>query len=123
VKLRLWYDTTFGLFRASGREQNENPAFITLKALGIPLVPGIPHDYFHAVAPRIGLAWAPGGAGNTVIRAGFGLYYNDLSQNGWVNAFQAVNHPPAGLLGASYQGALIDPGYKTPYAIQASFGL
>jgi hypothetical protein len=29
-----------------------------------------------------------------VIRAGFGLFYNDLAQNGWVTAFQAVNEPP-----------------------------
>ena len=29
--------------------------------------------------------------GTTVIRAGIGLYYNDLAQNGWVTAFQAVN--------------------------------
>ena len=26
-----------------------------------------------------------------MIRAGFGMYYNDLAQNGWVTAFQAVN--------------------------------
>jgi hypothetical protein len=56
-----------------------------------------------------------------VLRAGFGLYYNELAQNGWVNAFQAVNTPFSGLLTAGDQGALIDPGYKTPYAVQASF--
>jgi hypothetical protein len=38
-----------------------------------------------------------------------------------VNAFQAVNTPFSGLLGPGQQGALIDPGYKTPYAVQASF--
>ncbi|HXB56104.1 MAG TPA: TonB-dependent receptor [Vicinamibacteria bacterium] len=122
LNLGLRYDTTFGLFTASGREQDQNSAYITLKALGLDLVSGIPHDYRGAIAPRIGLAWAPGGSGKTVVRAGIGLYYNDLAQNGWVAAFQAVNAPPAGLLQPADKGALIDPRYKTPYALQASLG-
>jgi TonB dependent receptor len=121
VNVGLRYDTTYGLFIASGRGQTQNPAYVTLKALGIHLAPGIPHDYRGALAPRIGVAWSPGNAGKTVLRAGFGLYYNDLAQNGWVNAFQAVNTPFSGLLTAGDQGALIDPGYKGPYAVQASF--
>ena len=118
----LRYDTTFGLFRAEGRLQDQNPAVATLNALGIPLSPGIPHDYRRAVAPRLGLAYSPGGSANTVIRAGVGLYYNDLSQNGWVNAFQAVNTPLSGRLGPGDQGAVIDPQYHTPYALEASAG-
>src|SRR6202795_2169808 len=38
VNYGLRYDTSFGLFDASGRSQLENPAYLTLKALGIPLV-------------------------------------------------------------------------------------
>jgi hypothetical protein len=118
------YDTTFGLFRASGREQNQNPAVATLRAQGIALAPGIPHDYRGAVAPRLGIAYSPGTSGRTVIRAGIGLYFNDLSQNGWVNAFQAVNQPFNGsLLAAGQQGTVIDPRYRTPYALQASAGV
>ena len=116
------YDTTFGLFIASGRDQSQNPAYVTLQALGIPLVSGVPHDYRKAIAPRVGFAFAPGGSDRTVFRGGAGLYYNDLAQNGWVTAFQAVNEPFSGLLPAGAQGALIDPHYKTPYAIQASLG-
>jgi hypothetical protein len=127
----LRYDTTFGLFVAEGRQQDQNPAFVTLKALGIALVPGIPHDYRRAFAPRLGIAYSPGSSNRTVIRAGAGLYCNDLTQNGWVNAFQAVNQPlssvplgPNGLpLGPGDQGALIDPNYRSPYAFQASFGV
>jgi len=123
LNLGARYDTTYGLFTASGRSQDQNPAFITLKDLGINLVSGVPHDYRGAIAPRVGLAWSPGGSENTVLRAGFGLYYNDLAQNGWVDAFRAVDVPFSGLLTPGAQGALIDPGYKTPYAIQASFEL
>jgi hypothetical protein len=127
----LRYDTTFGLFSASGRSQLENPAFLTLQALGIPLVSGAPHDYRKGLGPRIGVAYSPGQSQNTVIRGGFGLFFNDLAQNGWVNAFQAVNTAPGdcivptdpGCIPAGGAGALIDPRYKTPYAIHVTAGV
>src|SRR5271155_5331359 len=131
VNYGLRYDTTFGLFSASGRSQLENPAYLTLKALGIPLVTGAPQDYRHAFAPRIGVAYTLGQSASTVVRAGFGLYYNDLAQNGWVTAFQAVNAPPAacvvptdpGCLPPGSAGALIDNRYRTPYAIHTTAGV
>jgi Carboxypeptidase regulatory-like domain/TonB dependent receptor len=130
VNYGLRYDTTFGLFDASGRSQLENPAYLTLKALGIPLVSSTPQDYRHAFAPRLGIAYSPGQSGSTVFRAGFGLYYNDLAQNGWVTAFQAGNTPAGpcvvptdpGCLPAGSAGALIDGRYRTPYAIHTTAG-
>jgi len=126
----LRYDNTFGLFSASGRSQLENPALLTLRALGIPLVGGVPHDYRKQFGPRVGVAYSPGQSQSTVIRAGFGLFFNDLAQNGWVNAFQAVNAPPGtcviptdpGCVPAGGMGALIDPRYRTPYAIHLTGG-
>jgi len=109
----LRYDTTFGLFLASGRDQDSNPALLALRAAGVPFAGGIPHDYRGAVAPRIGLAYSPG-SGDWVLRSGFGLYYNDLAQNGWAEAFQAVNG------GANPPSSMIDPDYHTPYSLQAS---
>jgi hypothetical protein len=90
VNYGLRYDTSFGLFAASDRSQLDNPAYLTLKALDIPLIQGAPQDYRKAFGPRLGIVYSPGHSGTTVIRAGFGLYYNDLAQNGWVAAFQAV---------------------------------
>lgn len=124
VNFGLRYDTTFGLFRASGRTQDQNPAVVALNALGISLAPGIPHDYRGAIAPRLGIAYAPGKSGTTVLRAGIGLYYNDLAQNGWVDAFRAVNNGSVGaVLGPGDQGAVIAPSYHSPYALQASAGI
>ncbi len=130
VNYGLRYDTTFGLFTASGRSQLENPAYLSLKALQIPLIPGAPHDYRKAFGPRTGIAYSPGSSGTTVIRAGFGLYYDDLAQNGWVTALQAVNAIPQpctspgnlGCISGGGSGAVIDPHYKTPYALHATGG-
>jgi hypothetical protein len=136
----LRYSTTNGLFIGSGRSQTENSGYITLAALGIPLVTGAPQDDRKQIAPRIGLAFSPSSNGNTVLRGGFGLYYNDLAQNGWATAFQAVNAPPdtcvdpvANPGGAENTGCipgnsaggtanLIDSRYKTPYAMHISGG-
>ncbi|HLW80555.1 MAG TPA: carboxypeptidase regulatory-like domain-containing protein [Candidatus Acidoferrales bacterium] len=137
------YDTTFGLFIGSGRSQLENPAFLTLRALQIPLITSAPHDYRGQIQPRLGIAYSPGTSEKTVFRAGIGLYYNDLAQTGWVTALQAVNTPPGpctnpaadpnlqnandagcipGAAGGG-NGAIIAPGYRTPYALHASAGV
>lgn len=132
------YDTTFGLFIGSGQSQAENPAFLTLKALQIPLINAVPRDDRMQVQPRLGIAYSPGESEKTVIRAGVGLYFNDLAQNGWVTALQAVNGGPAictlvstapltlqgsGCLPGGSEGSIIAGGYKAPYALHASAGL
>ncbi len=111
----LRWQSTFGLFIASGHDQTFNPSFSLLPSFGLSL--GAPQDDHKQFGPRLGLAYSPGNSGRTVIRAGFGLFYNDLAQNGWAAALQAVNggpNPPA---------ALIDPNYKTPYALHATGGI
>ena len=133
LTLGVRYDTTFGLFTASGRTQAANPALQTLQALDIPLAHSAPNDYRGAIAPRLGVVYSLGSSRRTVLRAGFGLFYNDLAQNGWVTAFQAVNTPEAVCLhpgnasclpgaAAGGAGSIIDPHYKTPYAVHATAG-
>jgi hypothetical protein len=144
VNYGLRYQTTFGLFDGSGRSELENSAYITLRALGIPIVPRVPHDDHEQIAPRLGIAYSPGSSGRTAIRAGFGMFYNDLAQNGWATAFQSINDTNAttgacsltgtqgdyslvgtGCLsgGAASTGNLIGSNYKTPYAIHITGGV
>ena len=137
VNYGLRYQTTFGLFSASGRSQTQNPAYSALQALGI--LKGVPHDYRKQFGPRLGIVYAPGGSEHTVIRAAFGMFYNDLAQNGWGSAFQAVNKTNFATGPCSFQqdpntkvyslsgscggGGVIAPNYKTPYAIHSSAGV
>ncbi len=142
INYGLRYQTTFGLFEGTGRTQVENNAYVTLQALQIPLTPTVPHDYRKQVAPRLGIAYAP--SEKTVFRAGFGMFYDDLAQNGWATAFQGVNNTNAttgtcalsggsgtyelagtGCLtgGAGATGNLIGSNYKTPYAIHITGGV
>ncbi len=116
INYGLRYDTTFGLFIASGHDQSVNPALA-----GNGVVLGIPHDYRKAFAPRLGLAYGLGSSGNTVLRGGVGLYFHDLAQNGWVEAFNAVNN--FNIQNASGPPSLIDPHYHTPYALHATAGV
>jgi len=111
----LRWQTTFGLFNASGLSQTANPSFSLLPSLGYPLA--VPHDDRKQVAPRLGITYSLGSDGKTVLRAGFGMFYDDLAQNGWATAFEAVDPNPAA------PPSLIDPNYKTPYAIHITGGV
>src|SRR6266478_1226785 len=62
------------------------------QTLGV--VEGIPRD-FNNVAPRFGLAWDPAGNGKTVVRAGYGIFYD---------------HP---LLAVAFDSATADGGRST----------
>ena len=144
VNYGLRWQTTYGLFTGSSHSQALNPAFLTLQTLQIPLSPSAPHDYRGQVGPRLGIVYSPGDSEKTVIRAGFGMFYNDLAQNGWATAFQGVNSSnvatgPCAFGGSNGSYALTGPGclqggngaagnliasnYKTPYSIHITAGV
>jgi hypothetical protein len=144
VDYGLRWQSTWGLFLGSGRTEADSAAYITLHALQIPVVPSLPHDDHEQVAPRIGLAYSLGQSETTVIHAGFGMYYDDLAQNGWATAFQALNNTnyttgPCSLTGgpgtyaltgsgcltggSGVTGNLVGSPYSTPYSIHVTTGV
>jgi len=56
--------------------------------------PGTPlySPYYKDFAPRLGLAWAPGGnAGKTVIRAGFGMYFSPNQMDDFTDGHESTS--------------------------------
>ncbi|HTW31086.1 MAG TPA: carboxypeptidase regulatory-like domain-containing protein [Candidatus Sulfotelmatobacter sp.] len=72
---------------------------------------GLTSTYYHAFAPRIGLAWTPGTSGKTSIRTGWGIFYNPIEE---LVMAQFGAEPPFG--GSSY---LYDTFFNTPFVYQA----
>ena len=72
---------------------------------GVP--PGLTQTCYKSLAPRLGLAWSPGGSGKTSVRAGFGLFYNPIEQ---LVLEQFSGEPPFG--GST---SLSDPLFNTPF--------
>ena len=62
------------------------------------------------VAPRIGLAWDPFGAGKTSVRAGFGLFYDQLDNLGFVH--RGVPEPPFTLA-----RRFVNPPFPRPFEV------
>jgi hypothetical protein len=96
------------------------------------------------VAPRIGVAWAPGsprnGRQSTVIRAGFGIFYDRLAQSMFLNAeelngsyqlnyvvanpnFYPAIPPVSTLTPAQNSIYRLDPNLRAGYMMQSAIGI
>jgi carboxypeptidase family protein len=75
---------------------------------GVPA--GLTTTYYKTFAPRIGIAWSPGGSGKTSIRAGWGLFYNPMEQ---LVLEQFSAEPPFG--GSS---GISNSFFNTPFVLQ-----
>jgi len=102
---------------------------------GIP--PGLVDNHWANFEPRFGFAWQPWAGRNTVIRGGYGLFYENIQGNDIYNA--APNPPfsnspllfntslsnPGIVPGTLFPGNIqtFDPRYLQPYSQQWSFGV
>jgi len=88
--------------------------FVFPKGIVYPGDPGVPdgltQTYYKGFAPRVGVAWSPGGSGKTSIRAGFGISYNPIEQLVY-KQFNAA--PPYGA--APFLSNIL---FNTPYEFQ-----
>ncbi len=80
ITLGLRYEYNSPGVDAANRANVYNPATGSLAAVGMNGFPrsGYNPDY-NNFAPQLGLAWSPGGRGNTVIRAAYGIHYDQSS--------------------------------------------
>jgi hypothetical protein len=103
-------ETYFGVSGSSCSAVGVQPT-----GLVVPGDPGVPRGmtstYYHAFAPRIGVAWSPGNNGKTSIRAGWGIFYNPIEE---LVMAQFGAEPPFG--GSS---ALYNTFFNTPFIYQA----
>jgi len=138
----LIYGSQFDMGIFFGDEWRARPNVTVSYGLRYELQSNI-HDW-HDFAPRIGLAWAPGGGAgnkkpNNVIRAGFGVFYDRFAlantltaqrYNGTVQQQYVIdnpdffpNVPPISSLGAALPPSIIQqvsPNLRAPYLLQSA---
>lgn len=138
------YDVDYGFYQPKFGTYENNRGLQALRAIGlIPQGKGVPQDDTNNVSPRIGIAYDPTGKGKAVLRASYGLFYDQIFTNVQFFALQQsganiytfrdfdtpyrfgidplpvqtgnLRNVPAG-----GQLRLIDPNIVTPYSQQSS---
>ncbi len=97
LNLGLRWDANIGNLPA----QDQNRTILLLKQLNHPMARALTSDdsklrretpSWTEFQPRVGFAWDPSGDGKTVIRGGYGMFYDQIFQN--LSLFSAVQSQP-----------------------------
>ncbi|HXG64740.1 MAG TPA: TonB-dependent receptor, partial [Blastocatellia bacterium] len=147
LNLGLRYDRDIGFLDVEN--QRNNRAVRLLQIIGHPAGSRLPEDDKNNFAPRVGFAWDFKGDGRSVVRGGYGIYYDQTFQNVVLFAVQQAHpeiyafifddspnlslsspapvfprpltNPPVGF-GALVNGRAIDPDFESPYTQQFNIG-
>jgi hypothetical protein len=123
----------------------ENRAFQALKIIGSPFASKVVDDDKNNISPRIGFAWDLRGDGRSVVRGGYGIYFDQSFLNVPLFAVQQANpeiyatfiidgdnlnidSPPPSIPRplsrplSNTRGRMLDPFFESPYTQQWNVG-
>jgi outer membrane receptor protein involved in Fe transport len=143
LNMGVRYDVDIGF--VDGANATQNRAFRALQIIGSPWARHVPHDDKNNLSPRIGFAWDIRGNSRSVLRGGYGIYYDQSFLNVPLFAVQQANpeiyatflNDGANLSLSSAppvvprplnnpipgtRGRLLDPDFQSPYSQQWNMG-
>ena len=143
LNLGLRYDVDFGF--VDNAHAAENRTFQALQIIGSPFARKVVEDDKNNISPRIGFAWDFRGDGRSVLRGGYGIYYDQSFLNVPLFAVQQANpeiyatflndapnlsidSPPPDIprplnnLLSGTRGRMLDPDFESPYTQQWNVG-
>jgi Carboxypeptidase regulatory-like domain/TonB dependent receptor len=143
LNLGVRYDVDFGF--TDKNHAAENRAFRALEIIGHPAAAKTVGDDTNNFSPRVGLAWDIRGDGRSVLRAGYGMYFDQSFLNVPLFAVQQANpeiyatflndglnlsldSPPPDIPRPltnplpGTRGRLLDPDFESPYTQQWNIG-
>lgn len=143
LNLGLRYDVDFGF--VDNAHAAENRTFQALQIIGSPFARKIVEDDTNNISPRLGFAWDFMGNGRSVLRGGYGIYYDQSFLNVPLFAVQQANpeiyatflndglnlsidSPPPVIprplnnLLSGTRGRMLDPDFESPYTQQWNIG-
>ncbi|HXI90572.1 MAG TPA: TonB-dependent receptor [Blastocatellia bacterium] len=146
LNLGVRYDVDIGFVDSKHQEQG-NRVLKALKIIGNPLGSRVVKDDKNNFSPRLGFAWDIKGNGRSVVRGGYGIYYDQSFLNVPLFAVQQANTeiyatffndadglslasapPPIPrpltnpAIGLPVRGRLIDPSFESPFSQQFNVG-
>jgi len=143
VNLGLRYDVDYGF--VDNAHAAENRAFRALQIIGNPFARKVVEDDKNNFSPRVGFAWDFQGNGKSVLRGGYGIYYDQSFLNVPLFAVQQANpeiyatffndgdnlsidSPPPVIPRpltnplSQTRGRMLDPDFEAPYSQQWNVG-
>ena len=143
LNLGLRYDVDFGF--VDNAHAAENRAFRALEIIGSPFARKVVEDDVNNFSPRIGFAWDFRGDSRSVLRGGYGVYFDQSFLNVPLFAVQQANpeiyatffndgdnlsidSPPPTIPRplvnplANTRGRMLDPDFESPYTQQWNIG-